>query len=330
MILSDVHIILSVWTSSCQTSSIAGASCSVAGWSSPSSSWRGWDCRQTKIAVLYQHLASGFGLPSIVRPFEDDCLAVPVLTETACPSRRTSRERSPACLLRPAVVHRDDCGPLSSLLFFLCFPLVLACVVLDSRGSRADLAGPPHRPPRGFLCRSPASLSGPPRRGPLGTFPRDRLSSTTTGRCQRGALTTATGGPLRGIGRNLHSPGRCSGGGCQSLRRSSPKKRGRHCLDPREPWTGLLGGALEYHLASLHRTGLHPGGLAGLHPANLGGVPRLQRLGRGFALPSGRPPRGPGPTLLGRAISDLQTWILQLYPSYSLFTKAYDNCPLIR
>ena len=52
----------------------------------------------------------------------------------------------------------------------------------------------------GGVCGSSADLPGPPRRGPRGSHPRRRLSSHTTGQCQRGTMMVATGGPLLGVG----------------------------------------------------------------------------------------------------------------------------------
>ena len=90
-------------------------------------------------------------------------------------------------------------------------PLVACCVVdLDGVcGSLADLAGPPLRPPRGFLRGSPADLSGPPRRGPRGVTPRGCLFFQSSCRRHWLASMTATGGPLLGKTRDLQSQGPC-------------------------------------------------------------------------------------------------------------------------
>ena len=115
-----------------------------------------------------------------------------------------------------------SCPSLSTVTTVVHFPLFfwlasslswLGVGLFCSRGSLDDLSGPPHRLSRGVLCGSLADLSGPPRRGPRGLLPRGRLSSTTTGRYQRGTSMAATGRPLRGIGRRLQTYRRCTGCG---------------------------------------------------------------------------------------------------------------------
>ena len=131
--------------------------------------------------------------------------------------------------------HSSTVTMVEPFLFVLVFLsqvlLVLFWVVFGVCGSLADLSGPLHRQPRGFLRGSPADLSEPPRRGSPGTFPEGRLPFGNPCWYQRGALMTATGGPLLGITRDfLSQVGLLGGSHCWLLPHlSSLKRNGSHC-----------------------------------------------------------------------------------------------------
>ena len=168
-------------------------------------------------------------------------------------------------------------------------PLVLTRLVWDDVcGSLADLAGPPHRRPRGFLRGSSADLSGPSRRGPRGVTPRGCLFSHWSCWYRRGPLMPATGGPLLGSMRDLGSSGRAIGmrelatplpeSGCRTTAGATSVGRAYHGV--------FLVASCATHFACPHRPGA---------------VQLLRRL-RGSHF------RVPWPVFLGRGILGMGTW----------------------
>ena len=118
-------------------------------------------------------------------------------------------------------------------------------MVFGSRISPADLAGPPHCLPRGFLCGSLAGLSGPPSRGPRGSDPRVYLFSNSScrnrPRYSPDCHTRASLGPNAG---SLVQRACFLGMPLPVLRQSRipVKKYGLHCLARCELWNVLVVG----------------------------------------------------------------------------------------
>ena len=111
-------------------------------------------------------------------------------------------------------------------------------------------------------------------------------------------MTAATGGPLRGIGKLLQWPGRRTGEGAASCFAALPGRTAAAIAQTQaNPGQVFSAGRLRTILVRSAGPVSIVGGVAGLRPANRGGGTLLQRLGRGFAPPSGRRPRGPGPKL---------------------------------
>ena len=169
---------------------------------------------------------------------------------------------------------------MAGLPVFLAFsfppPRVAVCCVVDLNCvcvSSADLAGPPHRPPRGFLRGSSAGLSRPPRRGPRGSLPRGRLFVHSSRSRHRGVRIATTGWPLLGSTLGLQSRGLFHGASC--------------CRAHDDLWNGGLGGILSNQRGSLRR---HLRCRWGCHPAS-------HRPSRRFKTPRSRT-RAPATSLL--------------------------------